>query len=272
VRDAPRRVQFFRTCLVNDFFPSAGIAAVELLERAGVTVEVPAGQTCCGQPAFNAGFRDEARAVAKHTLELLSRSDGPIVTPSGSCADMLVHQTHELFRGDESRAPDGVKWSEKAASVAKRCFELTQFVVDQLGVASIREPAPARAAKKLRVAYHPSCHLSRGLGVKSQPRELLAELARASGSTAAAIELVPLQEEEECCGFGGMFSVKQPEISGAMLDRKCTAIEKARADVVASCDSGCLLHLAGGLRRRGSDTQVCHVAELLNRSANRSRA
>ncbi len=252
-------VQLFRTCLVNDFFPEAGIAAVELLERAGVKVEVPDGQTCCGQPAWNAGFRDEARAVAKHAIGQLARTEGPIVIPSGSCADMLAHQTGELFRGD-------AEWSAKAKGVASRCFELTQFLVDGVGGASIHGdagPPPASAAapesatgRRVRVVYHPSCHLSRGLGVKEAPRKLLA--------AEEGVELVPLTEEDECCGFGGMFSVNQPDISGAMLDRKCTAIEKSGAEVVASCDSGCLLHLLGGLRRRGANVRACHVAELLH--------
>jgi L-lactate dehydrogenase complex protein LldE len=241
------KVQLFRTCLVNDFFPEAGIAAVELLERAGCTVEVPRGQTCCGQPAFNAGFREEARAVARHAIGQLARTEGPIVVPSGSCGDMLVHQTGELFRDEPETAA-------QAAAVAKRCFELTQFLVDVVGAKIGKAVASASGAARPRVAYHPSCHLSRGLGVKEAPRKLLA---------ASGVEVVPLAEEEECCGFGGMFSVKQPEISGAMLDRKCAAIERSGADVVASCDSGCLLHLIGGLRRRGSKTVVRHVAELL---------
>lgn len=278
------RVQFFRTCLVNDFLPEAGIAAVELLERAGFEVEVPRGQTCCGQPAWNAGFRDEARAVARRAVGQLARTKGPIVVPSGSCADMLAHQTEELFRGDP-------EWRAAARSVAGRVRELTQFLVGRLphpsGATAPRprrplqedqrggEPAEAAGARSsareagseglrpgtvqrtgpTKVAYHASCHLLRGLGVRDAPVELL----RARED----LELVPLGEVEECCGFGGTFAVTQARISGAMLDRKCRAIERSGAQAVASCDAGCLLQIAGGLHRRGSAVHACHVAELL---------
>ena len=262
----PSRVQLFPTCLVNDLFPEVGIAAVELLERAGVSVELPAGLTCCGQPAFNAGFRAEAKAVARRTIEILARTDGPIVIPSGSCGDMLVHQMAELFRDEPEFLPT-------VKVVAARCRELTQFLAE-LPTISIRRrvaaaearrepPAAAAASRRVKVAYHPSCHLSRGLKVVEPPRKLL--------GLCADLELVPLDDQEECCGFGGMFSVKEPEISGAMLDRKCRALEKSGAEVVASCDAGCLLHLAGGMRRRGMKLQACHVAELLNDGV-RSRA
>lgn len=261
-----RVVSLFPTCLVNDLFPEVGIAAVELLERAGAKVEVPAGLTCCGQPAFNAGFRAEAKAVARRTVELLSKTDGPIVIPSGSCGDMLIHQTEELFRDEPEFLP-------KVKAVAARCRELTQFLAElptisirrRVAAAEARREAQAAAAgvRRIKVAYHPSCHLARGLRVVEPPRKLL--------GLCADLELVPLADQEECCGFGGMFSVKQPEISGAMLDRKCRALEKSGAEVVASCDSGCLLHLSGGMRRRGMKVRVCHVAELLNGDAgNRS--
>jgi L-lactate dehydrogenase complex protein LldE len=255
------KIQLFPTCLVNDLFPEVGIAAVELLERNGVAVELPAGLTCCGQPAYNSGFVPEAKAVARRTVEILARTDGPIVIPSGSCGDMLVHQTAELFRDEPAYLP-------KVRGVAERCVELTQFLVEVLGVTGggaagsvARSGARSDArndgsARRIKVAYHPSCHLARGLKVVEPPIRLLAEVS--------GIELVPVADQEECCGFGGMFSVKQPEISGAMLDRKCRALESSGADVVASCDSGCLLHLAGGMRRRGMKVRACHVAELLN--------
>jgi L-lactate dehydrogenase complex protein LldE len=253
----PAKIQLFPTCLVNDLFPEVGIAAVELLEMNGVTVELPAGLTCCGQPAYNSGFIAEAKAVARRTIEILARTDGPIVIPSGSCGDMLVHQTAELFRDEPA-------FIAKVRGVAERCVELTQFLVEVLGVtsggtATTANGSDARsdaATRRIKVAYHPSCHLSRGLKVVEPPIQLLA--------AASGIELVPVADQEECCGFGGMFSVKQPEISGAMLDRKCRALESSGADVVASCDSGCLLHLMGGMRRRGMKLRACHVAELLN--------
>lgn len=246
----PQRVQLFRTCLVNDFLPEAGIAAVGLLERAGCEVEVPRGQTCCGQPAWNAGFREEARAVARHALAGLARTEGPVVIPSGSCADMLVHQTAELFRGD-------AEWSATARAVAARCVELTAFLAGR--VASPPSGTAKPAASRVKTAYHPSCHLLRGLGVREEPLRLLAAVP--------SLEQVPLAAPEECCGFGGAFSVGQPDLSGAMLERKCAAIEASGADVVASCDAGCVLHLAGGLRRRGSRVRVVHVAQLLDGGA-----
>src|SRR5262245_37160486 len=178
---------------------------------AGVKVEVPAGLTCCGQPAFNAGFRAEAKAVARRTVEILVKTDGPIVIPSGSCGDMLVHQMAELFRDEPEFLP-------KVDGVAARCRELMQFFAE-LGRASIqgrfttaelRVPPDAAASRRVKVAYHPSCHLTRGLKVVEPPRTLL--------GLCADLEVVPLADQEECCGFGGMFSVKEPEISGAMLD------------------------------------------------------
>jgi L-lactate dehydrogenase complex protein LldE len=258
------RVQLFPTCLVNDLFPEVGIVAVELLERAGFEVAVPAGLTCCGQPAFNAGFRGEAKAVARRTIGILARTDGPIVIPSGSCGDMLVHQAAELFRDEPGFLPI-------VEGVAARCRELTDLLAERAGStigaaasgASSPAPAAAATARRLKVAYHPSCHLARGLRIVEPPVQLLASLPD--------VELVPLADSEECCGFGGMFSVKEPEISGAMLDRKCRALESSGADVVASCDAGCLLHLSGGMRRRGMELRACHVAELLN-GAVRSRA
>jgi L-lactate dehydrogenase complex protein LldE len=255
--DAPTRprVQLFPTCLVNDFLPQAGIAAVGVLERAGFVVEVPAGLTCCGQPAYNAGFRRDAKAVARRTYEILAETEGTIVIPSGSCADMLIHQGGELFRDEPA-------FLATVQAVAGRCRELTQFLVECFGFDAAKvaaAPRGPRRSARVKVAYHPSCHLLRGLGVADAPVDLLAALPD--------VELVALPAHDECCGFGGMFSVKQPEISGAMLDRKCRALEKSGADVVASCDAGCLLHLIGGMRRRGLSIQGCHVAELLDSPA-----
>jgi len=235
-------VQLFPTCLVNEFHPAAGMSVARVLERLGCTVVLPEGLTCCGQPAFNAGFHDEARQVARHILGVLARTDGPIVIPSGSCSDMLVHQYIELFRDDASA-------SAAARAVAVRCREFSQFVAERGGIhAAITRPA--------RVAYHPSCHLMRGLGVRRQPLEIISAIAGATS--------VPFDEQEECCGFGGLFSIKNPEISASMMDRKLTAIDACGADRLVSCDLGCLLHLEGGLRRRGSAIKVQHLAELVD--------
>jgi len=227
---------------VNELDPDVGMAVVRVLERAGVDVSVPADQTCCGQPAYNAGFHDEAREVARHTLRVLDGTEGPIVVPSGSCADMLVHQYQELFRDDPA-------WRERARRVAARCREFSQF---------LDEIAPTRPRGKLnaRVAFHPSCHLLRGLGVRDQPMAVMA--------TVRGVEQGPVHEQEECCGFGGLFSLKNAEISAGMLERKLAALEASGADRVVSCDLGCLLHIGGGLHRRNSALRVQHLAQLLD--------
>ena len=236
-----RTVHLFPTCLVNEIHPDVGMAVVRVLERLGFEVAVPIGLTCCGQPAYNAGFHAEARQVARHTLDVLAPTDGPIVVPSGSCADMLVHQYGELFKDDARDA-------ERARAVAARCREFSQFVVEHGG-------AGLAARLQTRVAYHPSCHLLRGLGVRTEPQTLVRAIDGA--------ELVPFAEQEECCGFGGLFSIKNADISGSMLDRKLTAIIASGAERVVSCDAGCLLHLAGGLRRRASAIRTQHLAELV---------
>ena len=234
-------VQIFPTCLVNEFHPEAGMAVVRVLERLGFEVELPTGLTCCGQPAYNAGFRREARRVARHTVDVLASTRGPILVPSGSCADMLVHQYAELFH-------DG-RDADSARAVAGRCREFSQFVAEHGGAQLV-------ARLTARVAYHPSCHLLRGLGVRTEPQTLIRAIDGAA--------LVPFTEQEECCGFGGLFSIKNADISGSMLDRKLTAIIASGADRVVSCDAGCLLHLAGGLRRRASTIQTQHLAELVD--------
>jgi L-lactate dehydrogenase complex protein LldE len=235
-------VHLFPTCLVNEIHPDVGMAAVRVLERLGFEVDVPAGLTCCGQPAYNAGFHAEARAVARHTLDVLAPTGGPIVVPSGSCGDMLIHQYAELFKNDARDA-------SRAQAVASRCREFSQFVVEHGG-------ADLVARLQTRIAYHPSCHLLRGLGVRTEPQTLIRAIDGA--------ESVPFAEQEECCGFGGLFSIKNADISGSMLDRKLTAIVASGADRLVSCDAGCLLHLEGGLRRRASAIRTQHLAELLD--------
>jgi L-lactate dehydrogenase complex protein LldE len=238
----PRAVQLLVTCLVDHLYPRVGLAAADDLERAGLEVLVPEGQTCCGQPAFNAGCHDDARSMARHTVDILTRSDAPVVIPSGSCADLLVHHTPTLLVGDPEYGP-------RAAALAARTYELTQFLVDVLGQtacgACLREP----------VTYHPSCHGLRGLGVREQPLALLDGVEN--------VNRRPLPDAETCCGFGGLFAVKMSAISGAMLDRKLDAIEASGARMVVATDVSCLMHIAGGLRRRGSTICVRHLAEVL---------
>jgi L-lactate dehydrogenase complex protein LldE len=241
----PMRVQFFHTCILNEIHPEAALAAVRVLERLGVTVEVPLGQTCCGQPAYNGGFHADARKAARHTLDVLAATEGPIVVPSGSCGDMLTHQYPLLFAGEPA-------YLAKAEAVAARCREFSVFLVDDLGAADLG----ARLGGARRAAYHPSCHLLRGLGARTQPQALLARVA--------GLERAEVKDQEECCGFGGMFAVKNAAISGGMLADKLRNLEASGADTVVSCDMGCLLHLEGGLRRQGSRMRVRHLAELLD--------
>lgn len=239
----PKTVQLFHTCLVNEVDPDVAFSAVRVLERLGIEVQVPLAQTCCGQPAYNAGFHPDARAVARHTLTVLGATEGPIVIPSGSCSDMLIHQYEVLFH-------DEPEWLDKAHAVSARCRELSQFLVELLPQADLGARLTAR------IAYHPSCHLLRGLGVRDQPKALL--------KAVTGVELSEVRDQEECCGFGGLFSVKHAEISGSMLDRKLAAVEASGAERLVSCDLGCLMHLAGGLHRRGSQLKVQHLAQVLD--------
>ena len=237
-------VQLFATCLVDAFKPGVGMAVVDILEEQGLTVEFPANQTCCGQPAFNGGFWEDARAMARQTLDVLSATKGPIIIPSGSCTDMIVNHYAELLAGEP-------EYAAKIEDVTSRSYEFTQFLVDELGVTD------TGAAYQGRLTYHSSCHGLRGLGISKQPKTLLANVDQA--------EIVPLPGEETCCGFGGLFAVKMSDISGAMLQDKLDNIESTNADVVVGADVSCLMHIAGGLKKRGSKVQVKHVAEIIRR-------
>ena len=235
------RVAFFVTCLADQFGGSSALAAVRLLERFGCEVSFPEAQTCCGQPAFNAGYADEAREIARHflrTFETALQTAEYIVTPSGSCGSM-IHHYPELFQSDPHT-------HARARAVAEKTVELTQFLHDVLGV---REAISDLSG--VAVAYHDSCHAMRNLGVREQPRALL----NACGAT-----LTPWIDD--CCGFGGLFSVKLPELSSAMMDRKLETLG-SDVQVVTSTDLGCLLQLGGGLARRDGAPRVMHIAELL---------
>ncbi len=233
-------VQLFVTCLVNSLFPDVGKATVRLLEQAGYEVQVPLDQTCCGQPAFNGGFLTEARDMVRQTLDVLDGTAGPIVVPSGSCAAMMIHHAPELVASDAD-------YAAKSRRVADRMRELTLFLAE-IGY----EPGPVEADG--RVAYHASCHGLRWLQILEQPKRLLDE---------AGVTRVDLPGEDECCGFGGLFSLKMPEVSTAMMDTKIGGIESSGADVVVGVDVSCLMHIGGGLRRRGIEVTTRHVAEVL---------
>ncbi len=241
---APVRAALMITCLADVFFPEVGVKLVRLLRELGVGVEFPAGQTCCGLPLFNSGYRAEAAAVAARTLPLFAAAPY-VVVPSGSCAWMIKHEYPGLVEDRGLRA--------EAERLAARTFELSQFLVSVLGRTRFASAVPGR------VAYHDSCHLLRGLGEGRTPRTLLRNLAGA--------ELVELPASDECCGFGGSFAVRLPEVSTAILGRKLAAIEACGADCVVTCDAGCLLQIAGGLSRRGSRVRALHLAELLGPEA-----
>ncbi len=238
----PRRVSLFVTCLLDHFSPQTAAAVVTILERQGIAVDVPSGQTCCGQPAFNGGFWDEARQMARHTIGVLEGTDGLIVVPSGSCADMMVHHFPELFR-------DEPPWLARSQRLAGRVVEFSQFLVDHLGVTDVG----ATAAGVL--TYHASCHLTRGLGIQRQPEALLAQVRGAA--------IVALPQADECCGFGGLFSVKFPHIAEDMLANKLRHLDESGADCLVGCDYSCLLHIAAGLHRQGKAVRVAHLADIL---------
>jgi len=236
-------VQLFVTCLVDTFFPDVGEAMVAVLNRAGVNVDFPPDQTCCGQPVFNAGLRTEARRIAEHTIQTFEAVPGDVVLPSGSCAHMIRHNYAELFAGDPT-------WLPRANALAERTYEFTEYLVDVLQITDLQ----ARWDGPL--TYHPTCHLHRGLGIDRQPRALLAKV---HGS-----ELCELPEAQDCCGFGGIFSVEHPELSAEMLKRKIGNLERTRSPTLVVCDAGCLMHIQGGLHRRGLHQKVVHIAQVLN--------
>lgn len=236
------RVGLLVTCLVDLMRPRIGFAAIELLEAAGCEVVVPRTQTCCGQPAWNSGDRPTARALAEKLIAEFEHCDY-VVAPSGSCAGMVKTRYVDLFRGEGA-------WLARAEALAARTHELTDFLVNVAGLKSVRGNFAGR------ITYHDSCAGLRELGVKSQPRALIARMPR--------VELSEMTGSETCCGFGGTFSIKFGEISAAMADAKCDDIAASGADAVVLGDLGCMLNIEGRMRRRGDEkTRVLHVAELL---------
>jgi L-lactate dehydrogenase complex protein LldE len=236
----PDKVYFFGTCIIDAIFPIAGLSAIRLLEREGITVLFPRSQSCCGQPAFNSGFPDEARQVARRQLNTFNR-DYPIVVPSGSCAGMMKHHYPELFAGDRDE--------ERALRFSGRVFELGQFLTDVLKIRLTDHGNP------LKVTWHSSCHAMREMGVIKNAKALLAQLAN--------VQLTQLEREYECCGFGGTFAVKHPLISSAMVRDKIDDIVQTGAKRVISGDCGCLLHIRGALDQCGLDVETQHLAEFL---------
>jgi L-lactate dehydrogenase complex protein LldE len=236
------RVHLFGTCMIDTFFPETGMAVLKLLRNFGVDVSYPKGQTCCGKPPNSGGYARESRKAAEQFISVFEGSSDPIVIPSGSCASMVKNHYPVLFKDD---AP----MLEKARAIADRTYELTQFLVHVL---KIHE---AGLTGKGKVTYHASCQLTRELGVKEEPLLLLQSLRGA--------EFIPLPHADRCCGFGGIFMAKMPEISTALADEKLDTILSTAADTVTGCDHGCLMNIADAVKRRGARISVKHIATVL---------
>lgn len=246
----PVNASLMVTCLVDLFYPDVGVAMVRLLRRHGVRVDFPPGQTCCGLPLFNSGYRREAARVARHAIPLFASSEH-VVVPSGSCAFMVRAEYPHLF-------PDDPAMAQAARTLAGKTYELSQFLVSVLGVERVETPFRGK------VTYHDSCHLLRGLGESRAPRTLL--------ENAPGVEFVELSGADQCCGFGGSFAVRLPDISGAILRQKIQNIKATGADTLVACDAGCLMQMSGGLSRRGEAIRALHLAELLEGGDGHARA
>jgi L-lactate dehydrogenase complex protein LldE len=242
------RVALFIPCYVDLINPEVGVSVTRVLRRLGCEVVYPEGQTCCGQPAFNSGFFDEARGVARRFMGVFERESERfdyVVCPSGSCTTMVSHYYPFIFEG----LPDE---RERSEAFAPRVREFSDFLVNVLGASS----SDLGARYEGRAVFHTGCHQRRELGLLNEPRLLLAGVE--------GLELLEWEKEELCCGFGGTFSVKMPDVSVAMADEKIKALDKSGAQALISGDSSCLMHLKGRLRRTGHDTGVYHLAQILD--------
>lgn len=236
----PEKVYFFGTCLVDSVYPDAGIAAIELIRREGIKVIFPPGQSCCGQPAYNSGFPDEARAVARRQLRHFQK-DYPIVVPSGSCAGMMKHHYPDLF----ARDPD----NRNAQRFAGRVFELFEFLVNIAGT-QLED-----RGRRVKVTWHSSCHALREMGVVPYAKSLIGQLKN--------VELLELENEKECCGFGGTFSIKQPALSAAMVKDKVDDIRRTGAELVLAGDCGCLMNISGAMQKAKIPVAGKHLAQFI---------
>ncbi len=235
------KVSFFVPCLVDTIYPEVARSVVKVLENLELEVDCPREQTCCGQIAYNSGYRSRARRLAERFITLFEDAEA-IVCPSGSCAAMVKHQYPLLFQTDPA-------WLKRARDVAAKIFEFTQFLVDVLDLTELG------ARYSCTATYHDSCHLNRHLGIHSQPRRLLQGIQ--------GLRLVEMEDADRCCGFGGAFSMKYPDISLAIVQDKVDNILASKADIVVGCDMGCLMNIQGRLNRLGSSVQVKHIAQML---------
>lgn len=235
------KVSLFITCISDIMFPNVGKNTVEILERLGCEVDFPTLQTCCGQPAYNSGYLEEAKGSMKQMIRAFKDAEY-VVGPSGSCVGMIREYPH-VFKGDS-------EWEKPAQELAAKTFELTQFIVDVLGVKDVG------STFKGKVTYHPSCHMTRILGVKDAPKILLQNVK--------GIEFLELPSAEDCCGFGGTFSVKKPEISAEMVKEKSRHVTETGAEYLVGGDMGCLMNIGGRMQREGKNVKVIHISEILN--------
>ena len=245
------RASLFVSCVVDQLYPEVGESTVRVLRGLGVEVDFPAGQTCCGQPAFNSGFWNEAKPLARRFLRQFEGKEH-VVVPSGSCAAMVRVFYAELLRDE----PEALREAEE---LAPRLYELSEFIVDVLGISDASQIGSGRSEPPQKVTYHEGCHLRRELGATTQARTLVRSMP--------GVDLVEMEQPDVCCGFGGTFSVKYPDISGAMLADKVDDIERTGAGAVVACDSSCLMQIGGGLKSRGIATKPVHLAELLDDAA-----
>lgn len=236
-----KNVTLFVQCLIDAMYPHVAEKIVRVFEKTGVSVDCPRDQTCCGQPAFNAGYRKEAVVAAKRFIEIFETSEA-IVCPSGSCVYMVRRHYPELFENDP-------KWRRRAKDVAAKTFEFTEYLVD------ILHHVAFGATFDGKVTYHDSCHLNYGLGIRTQPRKLIAGVGKA--------EFVEMPDSDRCCGFGGTFSVKFPDISAAVLEEKVETIVAAGADAVIGADMSCLMNIQGLLNRKNIPIKTLHIAEFI---------
>lgn len=235
------KVSLFSTCLVDVFEKRVGIATVELLEKLGCEVDFPAAQVCCGQPAYNSGYHEETKKAAQNMIKAFENSEY-VVAPSGSCITMFKHYP-DLFKDD-------MVWRDRAQRLADKSYEVTQFIVNVLGVTNVGAKLEGKAT------MHPSCHNTRLLLNSEPPKKLL--------SAVEGLEIVELPEYYNCCGFGGTFAVKMNDVSGEMVDEKVDCIVKSGADYLVGADASCLMNIEGRLKRRGEKVKVYHIVEILN--------
>ncbi|MHA6259099.1 (Fe-S)-binding protein [Sporosarcina sp. CAU 1771] len=235
------KVSLFITCMCDIFASNVGKDTVEVLERVGCEVDFPEAQTCCGQPAYNSGYLENTKKTMQHMMKTFKDAEY-VVGPSGSCVAML-REYETIFRGDPV-------WEEEAKKLARKSFELTQFLVEVMGLVDVG------STFKGKVTYHPSCHMTRLLGVKDAPRKLLEAIK--------GVELVNLPQSEDCCGFGGTFSVQNSVISGEMVQEKVNHVVETEAEYLVGGDMACLMNIGGRLSREGQTIKVVHLAEILN--------